>query len=43
MMGTPKWRQKQRLAIARALLKRGKVLILDESTSGLDIETEQNL
>tara|TARA_A100001388_G_scaffold95570_1_gene69433 strand:- start:310 stop:1092 length:783 start_codon:yes stop_codon:yes gene_type:complete len=35
--------QKQRITIARALLKNGKVLILDESTSGLDLETEKNL
>ena len=35
--------QKQRITIARALLKNGKVLILDESTSGLDAETEKKL
>jgi ATP-binding cassette subfamily B multidrug efflux pump len=32
--------QKQRLAIARALLMRPRVLILDDSTSSVDVETE---
>jgi ATP-binding cassette subfamily B multidrug efflux pump len=32
--------QKQRLAIARALLLQPKVLILDDSTSAVDVETE---
>lgn len=35
--------QKQRIAIARALLSPAKVLILDESTSGLDTITEKRL
>ena len=35
--------QSQRIAIARALLCRGNVLILDESTSALDPATEQQL
>jgi ATP-binding cassette subfamily B protein len=35
--------QRQRIAIARALLVRPKVLILDDSTSALDIETEVRL
>ena len=35
--------QAQRIAIARALLRPGGVLILDESTSALDPETEKKL
>ena len=35
--------QRQRIAIARALLVRPKVLILDDSTSAVDIETEIKL
>ena len=35
--------QSQRLAIARSLLHPGNVLILDESTSSLDAETENRL
>jgi ATP-binding cassette, subfamily B, multidrug efflux pump len=35
--------QRQRIAIARALLVRPKVLILDDSTSAVDIETEVKL
>ena len=35
--------QAQRIAIARALLRPGGVLILDESTSSLDPETEKRL
>jgi ATP-binding cassette subfamily B protein len=35
--------QRQRIAIARALLVQPKVLILDDSTSAVDIETEVKL
>ena len=35
--------QKQRLAIARALLVRPRVLILDDSTSAVDVDTEARL
>jgi ATP-binding cassette subfamily B multidrug efflux pump len=35
--------QKQRLAIARALLLRPRVLILDDSTSSVDVETENHI
>jgi ATP-binding cassette subfamily B protein len=35
--------QKQRLAIARALLPRPPILILDDSTSAVDVETETRI
>jgi ATP-binding cassette subfamily B protein len=35
--------QKQRLAIARALLVKPKILILDDSTSAVDVETEAEI
>lgn len=35
--------QKQRLTIARALAKKTPILVLDDSTSALDMETEQSI
>lgn len=35
--------QKQRLSIARALLKKPKILIFDDATSALDLKTESEL
>jgi ATP-binding cassette subfamily B protein len=35
--------QKQRMAIARALLTQPKILILDDSTSAVDVETETKI
>lgn len=35
--------QAQRIAIARALLRKGSVLIFDEATSALDMQTERQL
>ena len=36
-------RQKQRLCIARALLKKPKILILDDSTSAVDTVTDSKI
>ncbi|RDU36767.1 ABC transporter ATP-binding protein [Neobacillus piezotolerans] len=35
--------QKQRISIARALVRKPKILLLDDSTSALDMKTESNL
>lgn len=33
--------EKQRISLIRALLKKGKVMLLDEPTSSVDLETEK--
>ena len=35
--------QKQRISISRALIKKPEILIFDDSTSALDLQTEANL
>ena len=35
--------EKQRLSIARAILKKSQIILLDEATSSLDAETEDKI
>ena len=35
--------EKQRLSIARAMLKKSQIILLDEATSSLDAETEDKI
>ena len=35
--------QRQRIALARAILKKPRILVLDEALSGLDVESEADV
>ena len=37
------WGEKQRIALARLLLKNPEMIVLDEATSALDVKTEYNI